>query len=211
MFVGALYMTSGTVRRKGLGLLIGGALACLCGPSVFAELRYEAKIIGIEDSQLADLLDDVSELKSLDDRLPASEEALRRRAERDLDRLRDAARSLGYWNAEFSYEIDSAVDPVRVVVVANPGPLYRITSIDVRGPGGQPLLVRIDPDGPPLPLKPGDPARTEPVVSRAIRHARNRSSRPKTRFWRHSGTPATLSPSGADGESKSTTIRGRWR
>jgi hypothetical protein len=150
MFVGALYMTSGTVRRKGLGLLIGGALACLCGPSVFAELRYEAKIIGIEDSQLADLLDDVSELKSLDDRLPASEEALRRRAERDLDRLRDAARGLGYWNAEFSYEIDSAVDPVRVVVVANPGPLYRITSIDVRGPGGPPLLVPIDPNAPPL-------------------------------------------------------------
>ena len=162
MFAEAVSVTSGVVRRRGLTLLIGGALACLCGPSVLADLRYKAEITGVEDSSLADLLDEVSELKSLEDRLPASEEALRRRAERDLDRLQDAAHSLGYWNAQISYEIDASSDPVKVIVVANPGPLYRIASIDVLGPGGKPLVVPIDPAAP---LKPGDPARTEPVIA----------------------------------------------
>ena len=141
-------------------------MAFACGPSVLADLRYEAKITGIEDSELADLLDEVSELKTLqDDRLPASEEALRRRAERDLDRLKDAAHSLGYWNAQFAYEVIPDSDPVKVTVTADPGPLYRIASIDIQGPDGRPLVVPIDPEAPPLPLKPGDPARTEPVVA----------------------------------------------
>jgi hypothetical protein len=69
------------------------ALAIVCSPifAVSAELRYETKIIGVDDSDLADLLSEVSQLKTLDDRLPASEEALRRRAEDDLDRLKGSA------------------------------------------------------------------------------------------------------------------------
>jgi translocation and assembly module TamA len=130
-----------------------------------ADLRYKAKITGVEDSNLADLLDEVSELKTLDDRLPTSEEALRRRADRDLGLLQDAAHSLGYWNAQFSYEINAASDPVDVTVLANPGSLYRIVSIEIRNPDGKPLLIPIDPAAPPLPLKPGDPARTEPVIA----------------------------------------------
>jgi translocation and assembly module TamA len=142
------------------------ALVSVCGPPGLAELRYQATITGIGDAYLSDLLDEVSELKSLqDDRPPASEEALRRRAERDLDRLREAAHSLGYWNAQFSYEVKADTDPVKVVVAADPGPLYRVASIDILGPDGKPLLVQLDPAGPPLPLKPGDPARTEPVVA----------------------------------------------
>ena len=59
MFAEASLVTSRAARRRGLTLLIGGALACLCGPSVLADLRYKAKITGVEDSSLADLLDDV--------------------------------------------------------------------------------------------------------------------------------------------------------
>ena len=142
MFAEASLVTSRAARRRGLTLLIGGALACLCGPSVLADLRYKAKITGVEDSSLADLLDEVSELKSLDDRLPSSEEALRRRADRDLGLLQDAAHSLGYWNAQFSYEIDAASDPVDVTVMANPGPLYRIVSIEIRALITHPRLSR---------------------------------------------------------------------
>jgi len=145
------------------GIMTGVGLACLAGSSVLADLRYEAVIAGVEDSALADLLDEVSELKSLEDRLPASEQALRRRAERDLELLTDAAHSLGYWDARFSYQIDSGTDPAKVTVTADPGPLYRVTSVEVLGPHGQPLAVPRDPDAPPL--KPGDPAQTEPVVA----------------------------------------------
>jgi translocation and assembly module TamA len=130
-----------------------------------ADLRYRTTITGAGDSDLADLLDNVSELKSLEDRPPASQEALRRRADRDLGRLTDAAHSLGYWDAQFAYGLDAAADPEKVTVTVTPGPLYRVASVAVVGPDGKPLPI--PPGHAPLPLKPGDPARTAPVVATA--------------------------------------------
>lgn len=128
-----------------------------------ADIPYRTTIEGAPESDLSDLLGDVSQLKALENRPPPSEEALRRRADRDLDRLTDAARSLGYWDAQFSYKIDTAEQPARVTVTAAPGPLYHVGSVAVLGPGGKPLPL---PKGaPPLPLKPGDPAHTAPVVA----------------------------------------------
>jgi outer membrane translocation and assembly module TamA len=153
------------LRTAKFGPIAVLALLCSPAPAVFADLRYEAQIVGVDDSDLADLLDEVSQLKTLEDHLPSSEEALRRRAEDDLNRLKDAAHSLGYWNAQFSYTIDAGPDPAKVIVEANPGPLYRIASIEVRGPDGRPLAVPADPTAPSLPLKPGDPARTASVIA----------------------------------------------
>ena len=89
-------------------LIVALATALVPGSAARADLNYRAEITGAEDSDLADLLDKVSELKTLEDKPPASEEALRRRADRDLGRLADAAHSLGYWDAEFSYDIDTS-------------------------------------------------------------------------------------------------------
>src|SRR4051794_778903 len=163
------------IELLGIGLLVGIGIGCLTGPSGRADLRYETEIAGVEDSALADLLGEVSELKSLQDRLPASEQALRRRAERDLELLTDAAHSLGYWDARFSYRIDTGAEtdnaPAKVVVTAEPGPLYHVAEITVLGPERQPLLIPPGPNkkanakAPVLPLRPGEPARTEPVVA----------------------------------------------
>ena len=128
-----------------------------------ADLNYRTEITGVEDSDLADLLDKISELKTLEDKPPVSEEALRRRADRGLGRLADAAHSLGYWDAEFSYDIDAAADPAKVTVTVQPGPLYHVASIRVLGADGRPLSIPQDEKK--LPLKPGDPARTAPVVA----------------------------------------------
>jgi len=152
------------MRARQLFLVVALTAAVLVpGPAVRADLNYRAEITGAEDSDLADLLDKVSELKTLEDRPPASEEALRRRAERDLGRLADAARSLGYWGAEFSYDVDTATDPAKVTVTVKPGPLYHVASVMVLGPDGQPLSMPLGEQK--LPLKPGDPARTAPVVA----------------------------------------------
>ena len=104
-------------------LTIALAMAVVPGPSVRADINYRAEITGVEDSELADLLDKISELKTLQDKPPVSEEALRRRADRDLGRLADAAHSLGYWDAEFSYDIDTEAEPAKVTVTVKPGPL----------------------------------------------------------------------------------------
>src|SRR5438132_11273367 len=120
------------------------ATALVAGPAAYADLSYRAKIVGAEDSELADLLDSVSELKTLEDKVPASEEALRRRADRDLGRLADAAHSLGYWDAEFSYEIDTETEPAKVAVTVKAGPLYHVPSVYILGPDGQPLPIPQD-------------------------------------------------------------------
>jgi translocation and assembly module TamA len=150
------------MRVRDFVLIVVLVAALVPGAEALADVNYETKITGVEEGDLASLLDKVSELKSLEDKPPVSEEALRRRAERDLGRLADAARSLGYWDAEFSYEIDTAVEPAKVTVKVDPGPLYHVGSVKVLGPSGQPLPV---PGAPKLPLKPGDPARTAPVVT----------------------------------------------
>jgi translocation and assembly module TamA len=151
------------MRVRRFFLTIAMAAALVPGPAARADLNYRAEITGTEDSDLADLLDKISELKTLEDKPPVSEEALRRRADRDLGRLTDAAHSLGYWDAEFSYDIDTAADPAKVAVTVKSGPLYHVASIKVLGPDGRPLSIPQDEKR--LPLKLGDPARTAPVVA----------------------------------------------
>ncbi len=135
----------------------------LPGFALAADLRYRAEITGTKDGDLADLLAKVSNLKTLEDRPPASAEALRRRADGDLARLADAAHSLGYWDAHFSYDIDVKTEPAKVVVKVVQGPLYHVAAIVVLGPDRKNLAIAHGKK--PLPLKIGDPARTAPVVA----------------------------------------------
>jgi translocation and assembly module TamA len=69
---------------------------------------------------------------------------LRRRADRDLGRLADAAHSLGYWDAGFSYEINAEADPAKITVTVEPGPLYHVASVKVLGANKQPLSIPQD-------------------------------------------------------------------
>src|SRR6266850_4818025 len=114
------------MRVRRFFLIVALTTTLVSGPAARADLNYRAEITGAEDSDLADLLDKVSELKTLEDKPPASQEALRRRADLDLERLADAAHSLGYWDAGFSYDLDAEADPVKVTVKVDQGPLYRV-------------------------------------------------------------------------------------
>jgi translocation and assembly module TamA len=143
-------------------LIAALTVALISNVAVRADLNYQTEITGAEDSDLASLLDKVSELKSLEDKPPASEEALRRRADRDLGRLTDAAHSLGFWDAQFSYDLNTETEPAKVTVKVEPGELYHVASVEVQDPNHKPLAV---PNAEKLPLKTGDPARTAPVVA----------------------------------------------
>jgi len=151
------------MRGRRFVLTVALVTALVSGAGARADLNYRAEITGTEDSDLAGLLDKVSELKALEEKPPASEEALRRRADRDLERLADAAHSLGYWDADFSYDVDTSAETAKVTVTVKPGPLYHLASVTVLGPDGQPLTI--PQDATKLPLKPGDPARTAPIVA----------------------------------------------
>jgi len=151
------------MRVRRFVLTFAFVTALVAGQGARADVNYRAEITGAEDSELSSLLDKVSQLKTLEDKPPVSEEALRRRADGDLGRLADAAHSLGYWDADFSYEVDTSAETAKVTVTVKQGPLYHVASVKVLGPDGQPLAI--PPDGQRLPLKPGDPARAAPVVA----------------------------------------------
>src|SRR5690348_5828356 len=132
------------MRVRRFFLIVALVTALLLGGAARADLNYSAEITGAEDSELASLLDKVSELKTLEDKPPVSEEALRRRADRDLGRLADAAHSLGYWDADFSYDLDTSGETAKVTVTVKQGPLYHVASVAVLGPEGQPLAIPQD-------------------------------------------------------------------
>jgi hypothetical protein len=145
-----------------------------------ADLNYRTEITGVEDTELADLLDKISELKTLEDKPPVSEEALRRRADRDLGRLADAAHILGYWDAEFSYDINAEANPAKITVTVEPGPLYHVASVKVLGATSS--LYRSP--------KTNRGCRSSP----ATWHALPRWWRPRWVSWRHSAIAAIPSP-----------------
>ncbi len=137
----------------------------LLAPAAAADLSYQTVILGAKPAALAALLNNVSQLKALQDRPPPSRGALDRRAERDLKFLEEAAHSRGYWGAKAKYTIDFAARPAKVMVRVEPGPLYRVGEIAVLGPSGKPLSVPSPKGAAALPLRRGDPAETAPVVA----------------------------------------------
>ena len=68
---------------------------------------YELTIVGLEDSALETLLTQVSQLAALQSRPPASLAGLRRRAEDDLERFRQALRSEGFYASRIDFRIET--------------------------------------------------------------------------------------------------------
>jgi translocation and assembly module TamA len=123
---------------------------------------YELAIEGVDDAQLRDLLDEVSETRRLIDRPPPSLTRLRRRAEDDRARLQQALRSRGHYGAAVEVAIDAEAEPVRVVFRIDPGPLYRLrdVSIVVVPPDTDLTLPSLGELG----IAPGDPALAQTIL-----------------------------------------------
>ena len=123
---------------------------------------YELTIEGVDDQELRELLDEVSETRRLIDRPPPSLTRLRRRAEDDRARLQRALRSRGYYGAAVAVAIDAEAEPVRVVFRVDPGPVYRLrdVAIEVIPPDADlalPSLVELG-------IAPGDPALAQTIL-----------------------------------------------
>jgi translocation and assembly module TamA len=147
-----------------LGALLTLALVALAAPAL-SQVKYETKIVGVEDKQLRGDLEALSQLKKLEDRPPPSDAALRRRADDDLERLRPAVQAAGYWAGELAYDIDLGADPPKVTIRVTPGPRYTLRRVTFQTPdGGTPIhLERYHPLA--FGLELGGPARTAPILA----------------------------------------------
>jgi translocation and assembly module TamA len=153
-------------RWGSVGLWLAPVLMAATAPAC-ADVTYktEIKLEGLGDSKLAEALEAASQLVTLEDKLPASDAALRRRAENDLPRLAEIMRAEGYWTPKLAYALDREGEKARVTVTVEPGPLFRLSSVELRTPTGEPppLLDQLGPGA--LGLEIGGPARSAPVAA----------------------------------------------
>ena len=88
-------------------------------------------IQGVTDSSLRGALVSLSPLLWPGSQPPASEAALRSRARRHQERLLDALAAEGYYAADVSFELVWATPHPQAVFDIAPGPVYRLTTIEV--------------------------------------------------------------------------------
>jgi translocation and assembly module TamA len=128
------------------------------------EVAYEAEITGVKDDELRETLTAVSRLVAETERPPPTLEALKRRAEDDLPRLKEALGSLGYYGGSVTYDLDSSVSPVRVTLRVEPGEPYRFAGYHIGGDNPALSNGSISIASETLGLQPGMVAAAEPVV-----------------------------------------------
>ncbi|KAA2236040.1 autotransporter assembly complex protein TamA [Salinarimonas soli] len=166
---------------------------------------------------LVNALEAASTLYGLRGDAPPDADALVRRAQADLPRLVDALWGAGHYNATVAVEVAGvplrlgvdrtaaaaaaasayrAVAQVPVRIVADPGPLFRVRSLAVLGPGGVPLPPEALPPRI-VALETGAPARTADILAaqaRIVDHFRA-GSRPFVRIAR--ADPVVVHPEAA--------------
>ena len=103
------------------------------------KIPYATRFSGVQSSQLKTLLKQVSQLVAFEDGPTDSEAALRRRANADMDRLREVMASAGYYDAVVTYEIDKNFKPWRVLVDVKAGAPYLLKEAKVVPAGGTEL------------------------------------------------------------------------
>jgi translocation and assembly module TamA len=156
-------------RQRLSFLLLAAVLASLAAPArADVEYKPEIKLEGLKDKKLSATLEAASQLVQLKDKPPASNAALRRRAEDDLPRLKDVMQASGYWTPTLTYALATGADEkakATVTVTIDPGPLYRFATVTFRTPTGEtpPLLQKLGPGG--VGLEIGGPAASAPVAA----------------------------------------------
>ena len=105
---------------------------------------YELAIVGLEDPALETLLTQVSQLAALQDRPPASLAGLRRRAEDDLERFRQALRSEGFYAGKLDYRIETGAPETSEDAEAVIGEPEENAVGDAPPPGSARVIVEVD-------------------------------------------------------------------
>ena len=126
-------------------------------------IAYEMTIEGVGNG-LKDQLGKLSVLNREKSAPPRSYGALRSRIERDLKIFQKALRSWGYYDATITDQIDSSQSKLKIAIIIYPGPLYKISEINLNFIASIPdeiLKQRLFAE---MGLAVGDPAPLSPIA-----------------------------------------------
>lgn len=107
-------------------------LVASAGKGAEPALEYEPAIEGV-GGLLASRLREVSTLFEKQSDPPATIQGLRRRAQADRDLFYRVLRARGFYEGKVVWSIDSAAEPVRVVLRVQRGPRYKLVRFDIAG------------------------------------------------------------------------------
>jgi translocation and assembly module TamA len=147
-----------------LGLWFLAISTCATVSVAEMAIRYEVALEGTSEKEILSGLKAVSEAIALKDRPPATPALLERRAEEDIPRFQQALRAGGYYDAAVSLDIDEKKVPVLVSFRIEPGPVYRLESVEVKLVGEDEAARKQLPLPEDLGLRKGDPGRAAPIV-----------------------------------------------
>lgn len=158
-----LLLLLGLVLSMAVAMPLRAAEAAPATETAEPDLNYDVKINGAPTDSVLELMEQSSRLEQLEDKLPPSFAALRRRAETDVEGFKKVLRSEGYYANEVVLKIDNKQQPIAITFDITPGPLFRITKFDIHFAKGKdipaaPTLSAID-------IEIGMAARSEPVVN----------------------------------------------
>jgi translocation and assembly module TamA len=137
-------------------------LAMMAGAAAAQTHHYTVRIEGAPSEDVRERLRSVSEAVSLREEAPASLLHLQRRAQRDRDTFLRVMRARAWYAAGVDVDIDYEAAPPAVVFRIEPGPRYTLGAVAFSGPDDTTLARTPDPGE--IGLKPGAPARAEPVI-----------------------------------------------
>ncbi len=95
-------------------------------------ISYNVAFEGLGDSRALREIKLASQLTSLKKRPPASINALRYRTESDIPELIKVLQAHGYYEAKINIQIHELNNEVKVIVMIDPGPRYRLEAFDLR-------------------------------------------------------------------------------
>lgn len=97
-------------------------------PFLLTALDYEINFVGFTDASALKSMFDVSDLVTLQERPPASINALRYRAASDVPELLKVLRAYGYYDSMITVEVDADTAPVQVSLIIHAGSQYTLSS-----------------------------------------------------------------------------------
>lgn len=127
--------------------------------TLWAKITYLPKIIGCPDSASKNLLISVSRSFSLQKRPPLTIGMLQKRADKDIPEMLQALKSLGYYQARITTDIQKGKQ-VSLLFHVFPGKQFRIGVVSLRyvpAPATRPRII--------LPFEPKDPAIADTILN----------------------------------------------